>query len=172
MNTIRFALPLAILLGGCATFGNAVIPAIATTAGLASEWAVKKFPDRRVAFTTAEKALTMYLAEETLTVEKLIDVLQTAGLDSTGWAGPSGDLYIQAGLVVWQLASSINHVIANNTYVMLFGTEIRDGFRRGLLEAPAPIAPGLLRAAPGLTTLTPSTVPYSPREHIGKRVVL
>jgi len=159
--TARCLLPIAILLGGCATFWDATLPALARTAGLASEWAVKKYPDRRVAFTTAEAALTIYLAEETLNMERLLGILSSAGLDATGWAGPDGDLYLQAGLIVWQLASGVNHVIANNQYVVMFGGEIRDGFRRGLATPPAEVA----------RAMTPSTVPYSPRTHLGKRVV-
>lgn len=161
-NTIaRLTLPLAILLGGCGTFGDALINALATTAGLASEFAVKAYPDKRPAFMVAEKALTLYLAEDTLTIEKLTELLKTAGLDETGWAGPQGDLYIKAGLVVWQLAGSVNHVIANNKYVMLFGTEIRDGFRRGLA----------VQTTVTTRAMTPSTLTYTPREHLGKRVV-
>ena len=159
-------LAVALLLGGCGTFGPALINALTTTAGLASEWAVKTYPERRVAFDMAEKTLTIYLAEDTLTVEKLISLLQSAGLDETGWAGPSGDLYIQAGLVVWQLAAGVNHVIANNKYVMQFGTQIRDGFRRGLKDT----ASGPTDEFGMVREMTPSTVPYSPRNHIGKRV--
>lgn len=160
-----FALSLAVLLGGCTTFGNALINTLATTAGLASEWAVKAYPERRIAFDLAEQTLTIYLAEDTLTMDKLISLLSSAGLDETGWAGPNGDLYLKAGLVVWQLASSVNHVIANNKYVMLFGKEIRDGFHRGLVATEPTIAKNTVRS------MTPSTVPYKPRDHMGKRVV-
>ena len=161
MKLNRSVACLAILLGGCATFWDATVPALARTAGLASEWAVKKYPNRTAAFAAAEEALTLYLAEDTLTMDKLTSILATAGLDSAGWAGPDGDLYLQAGLIVWQLASGVNHVIANNKYVMMFGTEIRDGFRRGLAT---PVS--TLRGA-----MTPNTVPYNPRVHLGKRVV-
>ena len=157
----RFALPLAILLGGCATFWDATLPALARTAGLASEWAVKKYPEHRIAFVTAEASLTLYLSEETLTMDRLINILSAAGLDETGWAGPDGDLYLQAGLIVWQLASGVNHVIANNKYVVMFGGEIRDGFRRGLATPP-------ITANRGVTLYA---VPYLPRTHLGKRVV-
>jgi len=158
-------LAVALLLGGCTTFGNALITSLAATAGLASEWAVKTYPEKRIAFDLAEQTLTIYLAEETLTMEKLVALLSSAGLDETGWAGPNGDLYLKAGLVVWQLASSVNHVIANNKYVMLFGKEIRDGFRRGLVSTEPTIAKNTVRS------MTPSTVPYKPRDHMGKRVV-
>lgn len=158
-------LAVALLLGGCGTFGSALINSLAYTAGVASEWAVKSYPERRIAFDLAEQTLTIYLAEDTLTMDKLIGLLSSAGLDESGWAGPNGDLYLKAGLVVWQLASSVNHVIANNKYVLLFGTEIRDGFRRGLAATEPVVAKNTIRA------MTPSTVPYKPRDHMGKRVV-
>lgn len=161
----------AVLLGGCTTFGNALITALATTSGLASEWAVQAYPERRVAFDVAEKSLTIYLAEDTLTIEKLITILQAAGLDEKGWAGPTGDLYIKSGLIVWQLAGSVNHVIANNKYVMLFGNEIRDGFRRGLAKAGTTTTVGNRVVAGFSGSPSPSTVSYQPREHLGKRVV-
>lgn len=150
-----------VLLAGCATLGDAVLPAVAQTAGLAAEWAVKKYPENKQQFAAAEKALGLYLSEATLTQEKLIEVLRTAGLDEAGWAGPNGDMYIQAGLVVWQLVGSVNHVIVNDKWVQSIGTSVQAGLNRGLLSLAA--APAVRGSVPAVT--------YTVRNHTGTRLI-
>lgn len=126
------------LLLGCKTLGPALLNTASGLAGVAAEWAVLKYPDKRAKFDAAQKAITLWLdtgkySGAPLDVNKLIELLDSLGLDQAGW-GDQGQLYLNAGLFVWNLVAPANYAITSQSAVQQVGTSIRDGFVRGLAK--------------------------------------
>lgn len=138
MNKLIPTLTLSVLLLGCKVFGNAMINTAAGLAGIASQWAVIQWPEKRPQFQAAKDALTIWLETGSadgvpLDVDAIIRLLTDLGLDQDGW-GDKGQLYFDGALVVWNLAKPINYVITSQEAVQKIGTAIRDGFGRGLAK--------------------------------------
>jgi len=147
-----------VLLFGCATpFGSAMLTAASNLSGLAAEWAVVQYPEKRPQFESATAGLTAWLETGKtngvpLDAATLTAILANVGLGQAGW-GDNGELYIQGALLVWNLAAGVNYQITSKQAVQQIAGAIRDGFARGLAKSETArtrslVAAGAAKALP------------------------
>lgn len=150
-------LPFVALIGlftacGTTTTGpNPFVAAAAGIAGAAAQWAVNTYPDKRPQFQAAAEALTVWLDTGRATgvpldIAKLNSILGNLQLGQDGW-GANGELYLQAGLIVWNLALGVNYKVTSQPAIQEVGGAIRDGFMRGLAAPTTPVSKAIAAAA-------------------------
>lgn len=163
MKRIPFVALLGLLTAcGTTTTGpNPFIAAAAGIAGAASQWAVNQYPEKRPQFQAAADALTVWLDTGKATgvpldIAKLNTILGNLNLGQDGW-GANGELYLQGGLIIWNLFQGVNYKVTSQPAIQDIGGAIRDGFLRGLATTPTPVA----------RAVAATTAPAKPRVRLG-----
>jgi hypothetical protein len=112
MKTIIYlpSLVAALFLCSCQTLQN-LTPTIAGIAGLAAEYGVRKLPQYRTQFANAEASLTILIDAKNWSAVEFEAALLKIPAIGPGLAGPNGDLYLSAGVLVFDLVQKVSYKV-------------------------------------------------------------